>query len=86
MSLGERFGENVKRARRSQGLSQTDLARMTELHRTQISNLERGHRAPRLETLVKLFCALEVPPAVLLDGMAWKPNLAAYGSLEIADD
>jgi transcriptional regulator with XRE-family HTH domain len=85
MSLGERFGQNVKRARRSRGLSQTELARMTELHRTQISNLERGHRAPRLETLVKLICALQVPASELLEGMTWKPNPVGYGWLEIAD-
>lgn len=40
---------------------------------------------PRLDTLLKLVCALEIPADDLLEGMAWKPGVAAYGSFEVRD-
>jgi len=43
------------------------------LHRTEIGQLERGIRIPRMDTVVKLAGALEVPPGDLMKGMAWKP-------------
>jgi DNA-binding XRE family transcriptional regulator len=86
MTLAERFSANLKRARCEAGLTPSELGRLAELHRTEVYALERGLRVPRLETLLKLSCSLQMPPQILLEGMAWKPSLIGYGSLEIAND
>lgn len=70
--LTRRFGENVLIARRRVGLSQEALGFLASLHRTEIGQLERGDRLPRIDTLIKLAGALSVPPGDLLKGMAWK--------------
>lgn len=50
------------RARRSEinGLSQEGLADLAEMHRTYVSEIERGLRNPSYRNLVKLATALEV--------------------------
>jgi transcriptional regulator with XRE-family HTH domain len=50
----EQFAENLRQARDSAGLSQEALADACDLHRTEISLLERSKRSPRLETIVIL--------------------------------
>lgn len=83
-ALAGRFGENLIRLRREADLSQDELAYMTGMHRTEVSQLERGLRVPRLDTLVKLCASLEADYAELLDGLAWKPPpRRQYGSLEV---
>lgn len=84
MSLKERFSANLKGVRRRAGLTQEELALMTEMHRTEISYLENAKRAPRIDTLVKLVCALECSADELIEGMAWKPNLGDYGCWVVA--
>lgn len=69
-----RFGENLRRARRLARLSQDELGQRASLNRTEISKLEQGERAPRLETIVKLAGGLEVDPGDLLVRMAWQPG------------
>lgn len=65
----ERFASNLRQQRERAGLSQEALADRCDLHRTEISLLERAGREPRLTTLVKLAGALDVPPADLLRGI-----------------
>jgi transcriptional regulator with XRE-family HTH domain len=66
----EQLGSNLRRHRRSAGLSQERLAELCELHRTEIGLLERGERSPRLETLVTLARGLELSsPCDLLEGI-----------------
>jgi DNA-binding XRE family transcriptional regulator len=86
MTLAERFSANLKRARCEAGLTPSELGHLAELDRTEVYALERGLRVPRLETLLKLTCSLQVPAEVLMEGMAWKPPHTGYGSLEITDD
>jgi transcriptional regulator with XRE-family HTH domain len=86
MSLKERFSANLRRARRRAGVTQEELATLIELHRTQISHLERAKRMPRLDTLVKLCCALDCRADELVEGLVWKPDTAAYGRWEVADE
>lgn len=73
MSVGDRLGRNVFMARRRAGFSQEKLAARAGLHRTEISLLENGGRIPRVDTLMKLAGALEVPAGELLRGMEWHP-------------
>jgi transcriptional regulator with XRE-family HTH domain len=69
----ERFAANLRQARVKAGISQEELGYRCELHRTEISLLERAGREPRLATLVKLAGALETTPAELCRGIAWLP-------------
>jgi len=68
------FGENLRRSRRHVGLSQEELGWRSSLHRTEVGLLERGERVPRIDTLIKLACALGVEPGELLAGIDWMPE------------
>jgi transcriptional regulator with XRE-family HTH domain len=69
-AIREQFAANLRRHRARVGLSQEALADVCDLHRTEISLLERCKRSPRLETIVILARGLGLPsPAELLDGI-----------------
>ncbi|MFL5902017.1 MAG: helix-turn-helix domain-containing protein [Solirubrobacterales bacterium] len=68
IDLAARFGDNLARCRKRADFSQEELALRASLHRTEISNLERGLRLPRVDTLVKLKSCLEVSADDLLAG------------------
>jgi len=77
--IAVRFGENLRRCRRRADLSQERLAALAGLHRVAIGHLEHGRRRPRIDTLVKVACALEVPADELLDGIDWVPEGTGSG-------
>ena len=59
--LEEIFGAELRILREEKGLSQEHLGFECDLHRTFISQLERGKRVPMLRTLCKLANALGMP-------------------------
>jgi transcriptional regulator with XRE-family HTH domain len=65
----ERFAANMRQLRIQRQLSQEALGYRVELHRTEISLLERGLREPRPSTIVRVAHALKVAPRNLLDGI-----------------
>ena len=66
----QQFAANLRRQRDRVGLSQEALADICDLHRTEISLLERSKRSPRLETIVILARGLDLAsPSDLLDGI-----------------
>lgn len=65
----ERFGENVRAARKAKGWTQEELAHESGLTPVQVSRIERGVREIRLTTLVRLLTALDVSPNKLLSGV-----------------
>lgn len=67
------LAEQIKAVRKEKGISQEELAFRACLHRTEVGMIERGARVPRLDTLVKLKCSLEVSAEELLDGIEWLP-------------
>ena len=67
----DRFAQNLVVARRASGLTQDELADRCDLHRTEISLLERAGREPRLGTLVKLAGSLGVSVESLAAGVHW---------------
>lgn len=79
-AVAERFGANLRRVRRREGLSQEGLAVRASLHRTEIGRLEHGERASRIDTLIRLAGAMAVPPGELLDGIAWVPAPEPQGA------
>lgn len=66
-----RFAANLRKARRTAGITQQELGARCGLHRTEISLLERGGREPRLGTIIKLADSLGVTPESLCAGLAW---------------
>lgn len=79
MSFAEQFGRNLARARKRADFSQEELSVMASVHRTEISQLERGLRVARVDTLVKLLGSLEADADELLDGLGWEPGGVLYG-------
>jgi transcriptional regulator with XRE-family HTH domain len=61
------FGATVRRLRVAAGLTQEQLGALCGMDLSAVSRLERGNRNPRLDTLVRIARALEVPPATLLE-------------------
>jgi transcriptional regulator with XRE-family HTH domain len=78
-----RFAFNLVRARQRAYMSQEALAERASLHRTAVGKLELAERVPRIDTLVKLYGALEVPAATLLDGIVWRPGHREAGEFEL---
>ena len=67
----EQFAANLRLHREKVGLSQEKLADLCDLHRTEISLLERSKRSPRLETIVILARGLKLTaPGELLEGIS----------------
>lgn len=60
------FGQALRDERTSQGISQEELGFRSEVHRTYISELERGIKSPSLGTITRLSNALDVLPSKLL--------------------
>jgi len=79
MDVAGHFGDNLKRVRERSGLSQDEVAVRASVHRTEISQIERGLRIPRVDTLVKLSGSLEVDPGELLAGLTWEPGDVRLG-------
>ena len=52
--LNNNLGKRIKELRKSRNLKQDDLARVLEISRSQISNLENGRRSLNLKQLEKL--------------------------------
>jgi len=72
--LAEHFGRRLWHRRRLACLSQEELGRLLDVHRTEIGLLERGRRVPRLDTVLKLSAGVEVSPCELIAGLRWQPG------------
>ena len=84
MTLADRFGRNLVRCRKRAGISQEELGFLASLHRTEIGMLERGIRLARVDTLIKLAGAMEIPPSDLLQGMDWTPGGPRIGTFRLS--
>jgi transcriptional regulator with XRE-family HTH domain len=67
MDVRRRVGLNLQRLRKENGHSQEAFAFEIGLHRTYISQLERGVRNPTILVLEKIAVALKVPASLLLE-------------------
>jgi len=78
------IGARIKAARERAGMTQEDLAAELDMSPTHISVLERGRKAPKLETLVNIANTLHVSTDMLLqdvvvcatDGLASELSVA----------
>ena len=62
----EKFGDTVQKVRKSQGISQEELAAKLAMHKNYIGMIERGERNPTIRTLYKIAKALKVNSSELL--------------------
>lgn len=60
------FGREIARLRKRLGASQEELAFRAEVHRTYISQLERGLKSPTLNVILRLSRALKASPSRLV--------------------
>lgn len=65
--IQQRLGDNVARLRKERGLSQEAFADHAGIHRTYISDIERGARNPTVVVVEKIAKALGVKAGSLLD-------------------
>jgi transcriptional regulator with XRE-family HTH domain len=82
MDIAAIFGENLTRCRKRAALSQEELSVRASVHHTEISQLERGLRVARVDTLIKLIGSLEVDAEDLLTGMDWEPGGTRIGKFK----
>lgn len=65
--IRQRLARNLRKLRQEAGLSQEAFADQAGIHRTYISDLERGARNPTITVVDKLATALGVNAGRLLD-------------------
>jgi transcriptional regulator with XRE-family HTH domain len=80
VTVAEQCGENLTRLRERSGLSQEEVGIRADLHRTEISQLERGLRHARIDTVAKLAGTLGVEPGEFFEGIVWTPGEIQRGS------
>lgn len=65
-----RFAQNLRLLRERAGVSQEGLAKACDLHRTEVSLLERCLRSPRLDTMIIIAEGLQLKSlADLVEGI-----------------
>lgn len=69
LQLQQAFGRVIKRIRLEKGISQERLAELVELHRTYISDIERGGRNVSLVNIYRIAEGLNVKSTELFQGM-----------------
>jgi transcriptional regulator with XRE-family HTH domain len=67
VDIRQRLAANLKRLRLERGLSQEKFAFEVDIHRTYISDLERGARNPTIALVEKLSSFFGVSAGELLD-------------------
>ncbi len=67
MDICTRLGQNVRKLREAKGWSQEDYADRAGIHRTYVSDIERGRRNPTITVVERLAQPLGVTSGSLLD-------------------
>ena len=66
VDIRSRLGSNIRRLRTERGLSQEAFADLANIHRTYVSDIERGARNPTITIVQRLGDALGVEAADLI--------------------
>src|ERR1041385_9265057 len=74
-----RFGAAVRKLRQGMGISQEELAGRAGLHRTYVSDIERGERNVSLESIAKLAVALQTSLSNLFGHFRGLQNPPVHG-------
>jgi transcriptional regulator with XRE-family HTH domain len=67
VEIRQRLGRNVRRLREEKGWSQEDYADRAGIHRTYVSDIERGRRNPSVTVVERLAKPLGIETGRLLD-------------------
>ena len=68
VSAAQRFGANVRRARKKRKMTQEQLGLAAGLDAAVISRIEAGQREPRVKNIARIAKALDAKPGDLFDG------------------
>jgi transcriptional regulator with XRE-family HTH domain len=68
VEIRQRLARNLRRFRDAKGWSQEKFAFEADIHRTYVSDIERGTRNPTILVLEKLAAPLGVTASELLEG------------------
>jgi len=85
VDIEKQFGAAVRKWRERLQLSQEDLAKRADLHRTYVCDVERGARNVSLKNAQKVAVALGIPLSTLLTDSANKPPAATIQTDELID-
>lgn len=67
MDIRQRLAVNLRRLRHEKGWSQEDYADRAGIHRTYVSDIERGARNPTITVVEKLAKPYDITAGALLD-------------------
>jgi transcriptional regulator with XRE-family HTH domain len=84
--LKDALGRNIKRYRFHHELSQAELAEKADVSVNFISDLERGTKWPRADTIARIAQALEVPASDLFKEEDTTPDKAKEIMTQFSDD
>ncbi|HOO51896.1 MAG TPA: helix-turn-helix domain-containing protein [Alphaproteobacteria bacterium] len=56
----EQIGNTIRRARKKMGMTQSELSERTGLRQATISQIEKGHPAAKMETILSILSALNL--------------------------
>src|SRR5436189_6417944 len=84
--IKKRFGTAVRSRRKRLGISQEELAGRAGLHRTYVSDIERGARNLSLESIDKLAMALEIPASTFFSRLSELPQSQSGTFSPVATD
>jgi transcriptional regulator with XRE-family HTH domain len=69
MIIREKLAKEIISHRKAANLSQEKLAELANIHRTYISQIERGLKSPTLEVVFAICNALLVKPSDIIKGI-----------------
>ena len=69
MIIRQRLAQEIISHRKAANLSQEKLAELANIHRTYISQIERGLKSPTLEVIFSICNALLVKPSDVIKGI-----------------
>src|SRR5205823_8881851 len=84
--IKSQFGTAVRTRRKKLGISQEELAGRAGLHRTYVSDIERGARNLSLESIDKLAKALGIPVSTLFSRLNDPPQSRSGTLSPVATD
>ncbi|MEH2608807.1 helix-turn-helix domain-containing protein [Bradyrhizobium sp. AZCC 1693] len=64
--INSKLGKVISSLRQAAGLSQEELAERASIHRTYVSQIERGLKSPTIAILLKLSKALKTTPSKVM--------------------
>ena len=77
------IGENIRRIRKENGLTQKKLGNLCGINEVQIRQYEAGRANPKIETIWKIASALNVPINAIKEDLIWDKNSDEMKRLDI---